>query len=196
MKRTKRLLGVCAAVGCTLIGAGRAHADPEVQAIAAATAGLVLAAIYIDRPVHEEPNYLALEAGAFDAVKEVQPAGAFGAEYRSRAILWWKLRPFFGAGVTTDGSLYGYGGIRFATYFGEHVVISPSLAVGAYSRGDGKDLGSPPVVFRSGLDFEYAFADGMRVGLAYHHISNAKLLGQTTNPGTEVVGLTVSIPLR
>jgi len=196
MSRAGTLLTACAAGACALVGAGTAWGDPEVQAIAAATGGLVLAAIFIDRPVHEEPDYVAVEAGGFDLVKDVQPAAAFGAEYRSHGIVWWKLRPFLGAGATTSGSLYGYGGIRFGTYFGAHVVITPSLAIGAYSRGDGKDLGTPPVVFRSGLDFEYAFDNGMRVGLAFHHISNGKFLGQSINPGTEVVGLAVSIPLK
>jgi hypothetical protein len=75
-------------------------------------------------------------------------------------------------------------------------VITPSIAIGGYSRGEGKDLGNPPVVARSGLDFEHAFDDGVRVGVAYHHISNGKVFGQAENPGTEIVGLTLSIPLR
>jgi hypothetical protein len=75
-------------------------------------------------------------------------------------------------------------------------VIAPSLAIGAYSRGDGKDLGSPPVIARFGLDLEYAFDRGLRVGLAYHHMSNGQVLGQSENPGTQIIGVTVSTPLR
>jgi len=190
------LAKVCASAVLAAIVFGRAKADPEVQALAVAAGGVVLAAIYIDRPVHEEPDYIALEGGEFDAVKDVQQAAAFGVEYRSKRIVWWKLRPFGGVGFTSDQSLYGYTGIRLATYWGQHFVIEPSIAIGGYSRGEGKDLGSPPVVFRSGLDFEYVFEDNLRVGLAYHHISNGKVLGQSVNPGTEIVGLTVSIPLR
>jgi lipid A 3-O-deacylase len=194
MKRIERLLKACA--GLLIIAIGPARADAEVQALAVATGGVVLAAIFIDRPVHGEPDYVALEGGRFDLVKNVQQATAFGGEYRSKEILWWKLRPFVGAGFTSDQSLYGYGGIRLATYWGEHGVIAPSLAIGGYSRGEGKNLGNPPVIFRSGLDLEYAFDHGVRVGLAYHHMSNGKFLGQTENPGTEIVGLTISIPLR
>ena len=193
---SKGLARVCAGVVLAAIGIGPASADPEVQALAVATGGVVLAAIFIDRPVHEEADYIAVEGGQFDAVKNVQQAAAFGAEYRSNRIVWWKLRPFVGAGFTSDRSLYGYAGLRLATYWAEHVVITPSIAIGGYSRGDGKDLGNPAVVARSGLDFEYAFDDGVRVGLAYHHVSNGKFLGQAENPGTEIVGLTVSIPLR
>lgn len=192
----RRFGTICAGLALSAIGIGPAGADPEVQALAVASGAVILAAIFIDRPVHQEPDYVAAGVGEFDPVKNVQPTTAFGAEYRSKAIIWWKLRPFVGAGFTADGSAYGYGGIRLATYLGEHVVISPSIAIGVYSRGDGKNLGDPPVVFRSGLDFEYALQAGMRVGLAYHHISNGKFLGQSENPGTEVVAVTISIPLR
>jgi len=193
---SKGLAKLCAGVALAASSIGPANADPEVKALAVAAGGVVLAAIFIDRPVHEEADHVAVEGGQFDAVKNVQQAAAFGAEYRSRWIVWWKLRPFVGAGVTSDGSVYGYAGIRLSAYWGEHVVITPSIAIGGYSRGEGKDLGNPPVVARSGLDLEYAFDDGARVGVAYHHISNGKVFGQAENPGTEIVGLTLSIPLR
>ena len=120
----------------------------------------------------------------------------FGLEYRMGRLLWWRLRPFAGAGITTQHSFYGYGGIRLATYWGEHIVATPSFAVGGYSRGAGKDLGNPPIVGRFGVDLGYRFQNDLLVGLAYHHISNGKLLGQITNPGTEIVALTVSMPVR
>lgn len=115
---SKSLAKVCAGVALAAIGIGPANADPEVQALAVAAGGVVLAAIFIDRPVHEEADYIAVEGGQFDAVKNVQQAAAFGAEYRSKRIVWWKLRPFVGAGFTSDGSLYGYAGIRLSTYWG------------------------------------------------------------------------------
>ena len=46
------------------------------------------------------------------------------------------------------------------------------------------------------LPGEYRLDDDMRVGAAYHHMSNGKALGQSTNPGTEVVGVTFSIALH
>lgn len=195
-KRIERLLSACAGLALAVTGTGSAYADPEVQALAVAAGGVVLAAIFVDRSVHEERDYVVVEGGRFDPVKDVQQATAFGAEYRSKGIVWWKLRPFFGGGLTSNQSLYGYGGIRLATYWGERVVITPSFAIGGYSRGEGKDLGNPPVVGRFGLDFEYVLDRGVRVGLAYHHMSNGEVLGQTQNPGTEIVGLTVSTPLR
>ena len=171
-----------------------AYADPEVQSLAIATGLIALTATAT--PARDEADHVAIEAGGFDSIKNVQPATTFGLEYHIGRSLWWKLRPFAGMGFTTQHSLYGYGGIRLVEYWGEHIVATPSFAVGGYSRGAGKDLGNPPVIGRFGIDLGYRLPNDLLIGLAYHHISNGKLLGQTTNPGTEIVGVTVSIPLR
>jgi hypothetical protein len=191
-----RLLAACAGLAIATIGAGPAGADEEVQALAIVTSAVLLAEILSDRPAQDERAHAAVEAGAFDAVSGKQRAAAFGAEYRAAKVFFWNVRPFAGAGFTSDQSLYGYGGIRLATHWGKHAVITPSLAVGAYYRGEGKDLGDPPVLARFGIDFEYAFDGGPRVGLAYHHMSNGQVLGQSENPGTQVVGVTFSAPIR
>lgn len=64
------------------------------------------------------------------------------------------------------------------------------------AEAGGKDLGHPPVVGRFGLDVEYRFDNDLRLGLGYHHFSNGKVLGQTNNPGTEIIAVTVSLPVR
>jgi len=177
---------------CLAIGSTAAHADPEVEALAIATGVIVATAIVL--PGRDESDHVAFEAGGFDTVKNVQPATALGVEYRFGQALW-KLRPFVGAGLTTKHSFYGYGGIRLAAYWGDRIVVTPSFAIGGYSRGGGKDLGSPAVVGRFGIDLEYRFDNDVLVGAGYHHMSNGKALGQSTIPGTEVIGLTLSIPL-
>jgi len=73
--------------------------------------------------------------------------------------------------------------------------MTPSFAIVGYSRGDGKDLGSPPVLGRFGIDLEYRFDNDLRIGAAYHHFSNGKAFGQTTNPGTEIIGITLSMTM-
>ena len=190
---TGRLAERCAFLAWLVAAWGVAHADPEVQGLAIATGLVVLTAI--GAPTREESDYVALEAGRLDPIKNVQPATTFGVEYRVGHLLFWKLRPFVGGGLTTQHSLYGYGGIRLATYWGERIAMTPSFAVGGYSRGSGKDLGHPPVVGRFGLDLEYRLDSELRIGLGYHHVSNGKVLGQSHNPGTEIVGLVVSIPI-
>lgn len=186
----------CAVAALLATASTTAHADPEVQALAIAAGVVIVAASVADTPKREEPDAIALELGRFDPIKNVQPATTFGGEYRVGRSLWWELRPFAGAGFTSQQSLYGYGGIRIATYWGERVVITPSFAVGAYSRGEGKNLGNPPVLGRFGIDVEYRLDNDLRVGVAYHHFSNGKALGQSNNPGTEVIGLTLWLPIR
>jgi lipid A 3-O-deacylase len=190
---TKHPLGFCVLTAWLTAASSVVHADPEVQSLAIATGLVVLTAI--PAPMPEEPDEITFEAGRFDPIRNVQPATTFGIEYRSGRSLLWKLRPFVGGGLTTEHSFYGYGGIRLATYWGERIVVTPSFAVGGYSRGSGKDLGHPPMVGRFGLDLEYRFDNDLRIGAAYHHMSNGKLLGQTKNPGTEIVGFVVSIPV-
>lgn len=180
-------------VGCLAAGVTVACADPEVRGLAIAT-GLVVATTLATAP-EQEVDHLSFGAGRFDPIKNVRPATTFGAEYRFGRLLWWKLALFVGGGFTTQHSLYGYGGIRLAAHWGERVAVSPSFAIGGYSRGAGKDLGHPPVLGRFGLDVEYRFDDDLRLGLGYHHFSNGNVLGQTNNLGTEVVGIVVSIPV-
>ncbi|MBT5810587.1 MAG: acyloxyacyl hydrolase, partial [Rhodospirillaceae bacterium] len=57
---------------------------------------------------------------------------------------------------------------------------------------DGKDLGNT-VEFRSGVELAYRLDDRARLGVAFHHISNASL--SDNNPGTETLTLTFSLPL-
>ena len=186
----------CAVAALLATASTTAHADAEVQALAIAAGVVVVAATVADTAKREESDQISLEVGRFDPIKNVKPATTVGGEYRVGRLLWWALRPFAGAGFTSQQSLYGYGGIRIATYWGERLVITPSFAVGAYSRGEGKDLGNPPVLGRFGIDVEYRFDNDMRVGAAYHHYSNGKALGQSSNPGTEVIGLTFSLAIR
>jgi lipid A 3-O-deacylase len=167
-----------------------------VTSIAIAAGVVVVASLLAHTPQREEPDSVLFEAGRFDPIKNVKQATSFGVEYHIDKFVWWGVRPFVGAGLTSDRSAWGYGGIRYATEWGEHVVITPSFAVGGYSQGHGKDLGHPPVLGRSGLNLEYRFGDDMRIGAAYYHMSNGKLLNQTNNPGTEIIGLTFSISIR
>lgn len=132
----------------------------------------------------------------FDPIKDQRVSTEFGLEYRFHEFLLWKLKPFVGAGGTTNGSLYGYGGIRLDTYWGPDVVIAPSFAVVGYSQGNGKDLGSPPVLGRFGIDVQCNVGNDVRLGVAFHHMSNGKVLGQENNPGTELIGLTLAIAFR
>ena len=99
-----------------------------------------------------------------------ETAGQLNIEYRSG---WddWYVKPFGGVMATTDAAIYGYAGFMLDIYFGRRFVFTPNVAVGLYSDGDGKDLGSV-IEFRSekieALQAEIATELGYE--LVYHRL--------------------------
>jgi lipid A 3-O-deacylase len=140
----------------------------------------------------DDPSYLAIGLGAFDALHD-ETAGEARLEYRFGTKLLGVLKPVIGGIVTSDGGTYGYGGFMADIYFGSNNnwVLSPSATVGAWQKGNGKDIGSW-VEFKTGAEFAYRFADRSRLGISFHHISNAGLTER--NPGEESFELVWSIP--
>jgi hypothetical protein len=140
----------------------------------------------------DDPSFISLGAGAFDVLHD-GPAGELRGEFRSGHKLLGFLKPFVGVSATTDGAVYGYGGFGVDLYFGQRWVLTPNAAVGAFGHGDGKDLGST-VEFRTGAELAYRFDDRSRLGLDFHHTSNAGI--GSRNPGAETLMLMYSIPLN
>ena len=138
-----------------------------------------------------EPSFVAFHAGVYD-INDDQTAGQVNIEYRSN---WndWVVKPFGGVMATTDTALYGYAGFLFDFKLSDRVVVTPNIAVGLYTDGDGKDLGSA-IEFRSGVELAYRFDSRARLGVAVHHISNASI--SSDNPGTETLTLVYSMPLN
>ena len=120
----------------------------------------------------------------------------FRAEYRFGTSLlpliepYAKLKPWAGAEATSDGALYGLGGILIDVPLGP-IRFTPSFGAGLYSNGNGKDLGSP-IEFRTQLELGYQFENQSRFSLGYSHISNANI--STTNPGTNMLSLYYHLP--
>ncbi|WP_342236544.1 acyloxyacyl hydrolase [Inquilinus sp. OTU3971] len=104
-----------------------------------------------------------------------------------------RIRPFIGIEANTESATYFYGGGMLDVRFGEHFILSPNAAVGAYFNGDGRDMGST-VEFRTGIEAAWEFDNRMRIGAAFHHISNAGI--GDVNPGVETLTLNLSIPLN
>lgn len=104
-----------------------------------------------------------------------------------------RIRPFIGIEGNTESATYIYGGGMLDVRFGEHFILSPNAAVGAYFNGDGRDMGST-LEFRTGIEAAWEFDNKMRIGAAFHHISNAGI--GDVNPGVETLTLNFSIPLN
>jgi hypothetical protein len=143
-----------------------------------------------------DPPRLAIGAGAFDITPSTSNAGGtaaeFGAEYRFGDVLWF-VAPFIGAAGTSDGAFYGYGGFGIDINLTPNLVLTPNAAAGYFARGSGTNLGSW-WEFRTGAELAWRFADRSRLGVAFHHTSNAGLTQR--NPGAQSVMLMYSIPMR
>lgn len=137
-----------------------------------------------------DPPLIALGAGDID-FDHREPAGELRGEYRFAQGFYF-IKPMIGAFGTSRHSVYVYGGLRADLVFLDHYVVMPNAAVGWYTRGDGKALGSP-VEFKTGVEFAYRWDGGTRLGVAFDHISNAGLT--KLNPGTEQLLLMLSLPV-
>jgi len=129
----------------------------------------------------------ASESDAFD--DETEAMG--GIEWRSdfRQLI---VTPMIGGFVTSDGSLYGYGGLFVDLDLTDRFVVRPSLAVGAYSEGSGKDLGGT-LEFRTAIELAWRFENLSRLGVEFAHVSNAGI--HDYNPGMETLTVNYSLPL-
>ncbi len=139
----------------------------------------------------EKPSFLSVSIGAFD-INDDKKAYEFRGEYRPNIKIW-KFGPIIGLSGTGDKGIYGFAGLGMDLYFGRRMVLTPSAALVGYHKGDGKSLGGE-FQFRTGGELAWRFDNWSRVGVGFHHISNAGIYN--SNPGTEILALTYSLPLR
>lgn len=140
---------------------------------------------------NDATDYLSVNVGWFDITQQDNEATQLGVEYRM-APIWYGLRPIVGIFGTSDDSVYGYAGLHWDFELLDNLYLSPNFAAGAYSHGDGKDLGGA-IEFRSGIEASYEFPNDHRLGVAFNHLSNASIYDH--NPGVEVLMVNYSIPL-
>lgn len=140
-----------------------------------------------------DKSYLGFGVGAYDFLDADDTATDFRVEYRHGTPLFWKIKPWGGVEATTDGSLWGGGGLLADFKPADNIYLTPALGVGLYTDGGSdKDL-DHPIEFRSQIEAGYEFMNGHRLGVAFSHISNAGL--GNDNPGTEVLNLYYHIPV-
>ena len=139
----------------------------------------------------DDPSFISVGVGWYD-INDNEGAVDLRVEYRSKAKILSIVKPWIGVEVTSDIAAYGVVGILADIFFGRRVVLTPSVGVGVYADGDGKDLGSA-IEFRSQIELGYRFDNRSRLALAFSHISNAHLTDQ--NPGSEIATIYYHIPL-
>jgi len=134
---------------------------------------------------------IALGVGYYNVFDSEDTATWLAAEYRAPYI-WNKLQPIIGIAGNTEGAFYGHAGFMYDWNVVGNFYLIPSLAAGLYAEGDSKDLGGA-IEFRSSIEGAYRFDNGMRIGVALQHLSNAHIYEK--NPGTEILMLNYSVPM-
>ena len=163
--------------------------DPDLRdprftcACAAAITVLVAAPARADSAMS-----VAMATGQYGMRKEIPHSLEFGLEVRP-PWTWGPLRPIAGVLGSGSGALV-YSGIALGIDLPARLQLTPSFAPALALAGADRDLGFP-LEFRSSLELSVATGDRVRLGLAFSHISNAKLGDR--NPGVEVLALTVAI---
>jgi hypothetical protein len=160
-----------------------------IPALAAAALALCAGQAKADLVAYE-PALLTLGVGGYNILHQDKDA-VFRGEYRFGTSFFY-IRPIVGIEANSAGGVYGYGGFGVNIPITEHIVLFPSAAYGYWSRGSGKDLGSHNE-FRTGAEVAWRFDDDSRIGVTFHHISNAGITQR--NPGVEEALLEYSIPL-
>jgi hypothetical protein len=100
---------------------------------------------------------------------------------------WSLFRPVAGLLTSSKGGAYLYSGFAADIPLRGTFQISPGFAPGVVLASADRDLGSR-IEFRSSIDLSFAPIESMRLGLAFSHISNARLGDH--NPGVEVLAFT------
>ena len=117
----------------------------------------------------DDPKLIAISGSYYDFNKKVNTAFEGRIEYRHDKG-WWKIKPFAGISGTSDGSVYAFAGGLINFFIGEHFVITPSFEIA------------------------FRFANGVRIGASFGHMSNASL--GPPNPGVEYFAGTIAFPLH
>ncbi|HLI22534.1 MAG TPA: acyloxyacyl hydrolase [Stellaceae bacterium] len=162
-----------------------------MKRIAFAAAAIVTLAITTASGAKAEvAGFITGGLGAFDFLHNYTTAEG-RLEFRfAYSLFFW--HPLVGTFFTPKGSVYTYGGFRLELPVGKHILILPIATVGDYEKGAGKDLGSH-IEFKTGAEIDLVFANGIRVGPAFDHVSNAGI--GKKNPGEENLMMMMSVPL-
>ena len=160
---------------------------------------LLLTTIFLFSNIVEASNLNVFSIGYFDFNKKKNDAIDIRFEKRLDKEIFdlgpkeeplYFIKPFYGIEITSDSAIYGIGGIFIEEKIGKNLFLTPNFGIGAYSKGNGKDLGHV-VEFRSTLEFSYQIKNNNRIGLSVGHISNVGIGDK--NPGTEILSLSYQV---
>ena len=103
-----------------------------------------------------------------------------------------QIHPFVGVETSSYGVLYGLGGFAMDVQLISHVMLTWSEGAGLFYPGYSMPMGSVFEI-RSQGELGWKFDNNYRIAAYLSHTSNAKITER--NPGSEVVGLYLHVPL-
>lgn len=161
-------------------------------AILLVLAGMCIPVYAVEREEYQMVNLTAGQVGVFD---DVDQPGRYGIEYRFKTLaspFGFNIIPAIGAAISDNDAKFYYVDFKHDFYLSDHWLLIPSFALGLFEDSDEIDLGDD-LEFRSGFELSYQFQNKYRAGLALYHLSNGGI--SSSNPGTEVLILSLSIPV-
>ncbi|MDX2222808.1 MAG: acyloxyacyl hydrolase [Rhodospirillaceae bacterium] len=147
----------------------------------------------------DDTGRLMLGVGQYDIIPDDNKAVAGYVQYRFAAHLWSTherggaflgFRPIVGAMANGDEGLFGYVGVA-APFAWDDWEFELSGGPGAYRRGESTNLGGT-FQFHVGAALSRAVGDGLRLGVAMYHISNANIHRRNRGTNTLMATLTWS----
>lgn len=129
--------------------------------------------------------------GAYDFARDNQDS-QYGFSYEPDISLTrLDFKPSFGLLRTRYASHYLFAGFTRRSYVTQNTTspyLELNFAPGVYFHGGNDDTDLAYwLQFRSGVEIGYQFSDATKIGLAFHHLSNASLAEE--NPGTETLSV-------
>ena len=143
-------------------------------------------------------DLIVLNIGHSDIDDFDEPTIEGNIEYTSSRTVWGNSTWFSGVGplvgltITGKGAVFGYVGIYGDYYIGDSFVVRPEGGLGAFTPGDGKDLGGTFEIHGS-LSIAYVFDNQARLGVTYSHISNGGVYD--SSPALDSLLLNYAFPI-
>ncbi|MCP5509767.1 MAG: acyloxyacyl hydrolase [Chlamydiales bacterium] len=138
----------------------------------------------------DNPPLLMGGVGLFDIGGKTQ--GSAQLEYRG-GHAFYHIHTMAGVTFTTNEAFLGYLGLAYDIGLGEKYKLTPSAAVGGYSRGNGQNLGSF-IQFRPAIELTRVYSNRIRLGLQYSYLTNFGTAHP--NPGVNNLVFLFGVPLN
>ncbi len=154
------------------------------------------------------PDYVSLSAGAYNPNKPDAKRHSvdYRLEYRAGLSLlplisdsfnsvesFFQVHPAVGIEGNTRGAFFGGAGLVMDIPFFKYGILTWGESVGGYSRGKDPCSMGAVLQFRSQLELGVRLENELRLTAFFSHMSNAYTAKE--NPGAEVAGVYVHIPL-